>query len=121
MFAIGAILEVGRRGYRHVAVFLGHDQVLQNSPDNGEEIVSVAEFARGSDIAVTYIPDIQIPVFLRRVSEIMTQPQPYHLIFNNCEHTVYRALYGRAISPQLGGLAIVISAIGLAVWAFRRR
>ena len=117
MFAIGTILEVRRGAYRHVAISLGYDQVLQNTPERGEEIVPLAEFAKGMKFSARPTLGIQAPPFLQRVSEIMAHPRPYHLLFNNCEHTVYRAVYGRAVSPQLAGIAIAIAVVGIVIWA----
>lgn len=117
MFAIGTILEIRRGAYRHVALSLGNGQVLQNTPERGEEIVPLAEFAKGLKIAARPTPRIQALSFLQRVSKIVAHPRRYHVLFNNCEHTVYWAVYGRAVSPQLAGIAIAITVVGIAIWA----
>ena len=119
MYPPGTILEKQLFIFRHVGVCLGNGYVLQNTPFKGEEVVSESDFIYGAKFKVRDPGRIDVSSFLSRVSEIELNPRSYNLISNNCEHTIYRALYGSARSPQLMAFSTV--ALCLAAVMITRR
>lgn len=117
MYPFGAILEIQKTLYKHVAVYLGNGMVLQNHHNRGEEVVPLYVFSQGSSIAVR--PDVvdDPSLLLQRAQWIASNPKPYNLFSNNCEHTVYRAVSGKSWSPQLAmfGALFILGAAGLAI------
>lgn len=85
----------------HKGVVMPDGRILHNTPLEGEQICSLAEFSAGRRVYVT--PARSNP-FEDGVSVISPQSRrPYCLFTNNCEHTVTRITHGRPCSPQLRG------------------
>ena len=121
MYPAGTILEKGYILYRHVGVCVGDGRILQNTPFRGEEIVAQSDFINGERISFRNPKPIDIFSFSRRVSEIERNPRSYNLISNNCEHTISRALYGSAHSPQVTTYATIVLCFAAAVVMGRAR
>lgn len=112
VFRAGDVVYRRKGLVRHKGLVLGDGRVLHNSPGRGEHISLLSEFGAGQRIWIeqrgaasrgnvaTALPD-----YSRR----------YHLLTNNCEHTISRATHGRAESPQLKSW---IAGIGLGALAF---
>jgi hypothetical protein len=76
--------------------------VLHNTPFKGEHVCSEAEFAAGQRVYVTRL-DRDARQRALRHAESDSQRRAYHLVANNCEHTVTRAIGAEVESPQLRG------------------
>jgi hypothetical protein len=122
VFPIGSILEVSRGFYRHVATYLGDGKVLHNTPEAGVHVASVEEFADGATIRVRHQPSGSPDPFLQRAEELSGSRKRYNWVTNNCEHTAYGAVFGRAFSPQIlrAGLTALVAGAA-AIWAVRQR
>lgn len=85
----------------HKGLVLEDGRILHNTPARGEHISSLGDFAAGRRVRV-HRRD-----FDTRRSALAHAPRhrqrPYHLLQNNCEHTIYRDRRGRSRSPQLTG------------------
>ena len=92
----------------HKGLVLRDGRILHNTPRRGEHVSSWQEFSAGRRVAVS-----------RPVRSVVADPpnqrRGYHLLRNNCEHTVSRAMSGEAESPQLRSWAV---GIGVATVAF---
>ena len=110
-FRVGDIVARRKGLVMHKGLMVGADKVLHNTPLRGEHVSSLQDFARGRRV--------------RREAQVQTtvahaHPQAprrsYHLLRNNCEHTVYRAVGETARSPQLRawGLGAALALVGLA-------
>ena len=97
----------------HRGVVLRDGRVLHNTPFKGEHISTLDEFSAGRRV---YTQPVGAAA-RRRASgyEPHVQRRSYHLLRNNCEHTVHRAVHGSAKSPQLRGWVL---GAGLAAAAF---
>jgi hypothetical protein len=106
--------------FNHVGVLVAPNTVLQNTPEKGEHLAAVPEFAAGQPIKV--LPTGANPSgVIARARRVLSNAKPYHPISRNCEHTATEVVRGFARSPQLlffVGLAIVIM---LAVMFWPRR
>lgn len=103
----------------HRGVALGDGRVLHNTPGRGEHISSEAEFANGQRVKVaraSYTERQRSLSHAYRVERSGSR-RSYHLLGNNCEHTVHRARSGEARSPQLRGwvAGLGLAAVALAV------
>ncbi len=85
----------------HKGISLGDGRVLHNTPFRGEHICSEAEFRAGRRMYVNHLDGELRQRALRRVDHTHTGNRGYHLLRNNCEHTVSRLTTGEASSPQL--------------------
>ena len=114
---IGDIIE-RPKGFgltRHRGVLLGVDQVLHNTPERGEHLSTLAEFAQKQVVSL-YARCKDVHAALSRTEKILSDPRKYHLIVRNCDHTVNDVVFGKPSSPQLV-LAAVGSAAVLSVFA----
>ncbi len=82
---------------------MGDGWVFQNHPSKGGEgLVRLAEFAGRRGCKLAHRPaSHEISRITNKISSMLTNPQPYHLLFNNCEHSVNTTVRGKASSPQL--------------------
>lgn len=96
--------------FSHFGVLVGPNTVLQNTPDKGEHLATVREFAAGKPVTVlpTGINWSQVAVRVRRV---LANPKAYNPFSRNCEHTATEVVRGSSTSPQLllfAALAVVL-------------
>lgn len=96
----------------HKGLVLADGRVLHNSPIKGETTVSMAEFAAGKRVYVEHQETEVRSRALRRAQ--VSEPRGYHLLHNNCEHTVHRLTLGRAESPQLQSWLVSLGMAGAA-------
>lgn len=109
-FRSGDIVARRKGVVLHKGLVIGDDQVLHNTPWRGEHLSSLQDFARGKRV--------HREATGQSVGADALLPQrPYHLLRNNCEHTVYRAAAGQAHSPQLRawGVGAALAVVALAV------
>lgn len=98
-----------RKGFvMHQGVVLADGRILHNTPFRGEHVCTEHEFRAGRRLYVSHQSLDARRRALRTTTE--REPRRYHLLTNNCEHTVHRHVHGRAQSPQLrswiGGLTL---------------
>ena len=103
----GDVLSRRKGLLMHRGIALGDGRVLHNTPWRGEHIASEAEFRAGHRLSVTRLDRAARERALAHAER--ATGRGYNLFSNNCEHTVTRAVDGRARSPQLlqwlGGVA----------------
>lgn len=97
----------------HKGVALGGGLVLHNTPFKGEHISSERDFSRGNKIGVINMEHKQRQRALNHAYAYERESRSYHLLRNNCEHTVMRATTGNASSPQLKSWMIGLAAATL--------
>jgi cell wall-associated NlpC family hydrolase len=83
----------------HKGIVMPDGRILHNTPLDGEQICSLAEFSAGRRVYVT--PRRSNP--FQDGTHTPGPSRPYCLFTNNCEHTVTRFTHGRPCSPQLRG------------------
>ena len=96
--------------FNHVGVLVAPNTVLQNTPEKGEHLAPVPEFAAGQPIKVLATGANPSGV-IARTRRVLSNAKPYHPFSRNCEHTATEVVRGFARSPQLlfvVGLAVVI-------------
>ncbi|MBV1905992.1 MAG: lecithin retinol acyltransferase family protein [Pseudomonadales bacterium] len=98
----------------HKGVILEDGCILHNTPLRGEHISTREEFARGHRVSVVNMSAEEREAALEHANNFHHEARNYHLLRNNCEHTVTRATTGSARSPQLTGW---VFGAGLAVMA----
>jgi len=85
---------------QHLGVVTGSDRIFENTPDKGEHLSTLQEFAAGQ--SVTVHPTAVVPAHVKaRVRRALTNYQPFRLFGRNCEDSVYEVVEGKARSPQL--------------------
>ena len=89
-----------RKGFvMHKGIALGDGRVLHNTPFRGEHICTESEFRAGKRM---YVDNLEHGDRRRALQAVHGEDRrTYHLLKNNCEHTVTRATTGQAQSPQL--------------------
>lgn len=100
----GDIVSRRKGPVMHRGIALGDGRVLHNTPLRGEHVSSEAEFSAGRRIYVT-----RVDRDARRRAKLHAElhadgdvrGRSYHLLANNCEHTVSRAIGTEVHSPQL--------------------
>ena len=84
----------------HVGLVVDGGGVLHNVPGEGEHVTSLESFAAGKPVSVRRADSSARLRMLARAGHDVGG-RDYHLLRNNCEHTVNRARDGHAHSPQL--------------------
>ena len=115
-YLAGDILSRRKGLVMHRGVALGDGRVLHNTPGRGEHISSEVEFANGHRVNVARASYSSRQRSLAHADQFERSGagRSYHLLGNNCEHTVHRASSGEAHSPQLRGW---VAGLGLAAVA----
>lgn len=107
--------------FRHVGVLLPDGRVAHCSPERGEHISSVEEFADGRDVTIERaVPPTQYSSTFQRIASAMRSPQGYALMTNNCEMFANRMTGRKEESPQLHRAAIAVGVAALLVLAVTR-
>ena len=104
----------------HLSAAVSTNVVLHNTPERGEHIASVEEFAAGQTVTVKRTGVNPFAV-VDRARKILARPQKYHPVARNCEHTVYEVIYGVAKSPQFIFWAVVMIVVGIIVYGLAKR
>lgn len=96
---------------QHPGVVVGPNQEVQNTPERGEHIAPVEEFARQRPVRM--LRTSANPVVVRtRTQQALQQPRGYDQILDNCEHTVTKALNGKPQNQQaVWGLGLAVLAM----------
>jgi len=97
----------GFRVFKHYALVVRPDKVLENVPGIGERVVWLDEFLDGREVFIARREGWN-PEREACFQAILRKPQMYHPARRNCETTVNEVIDGRRVSPQ------VQAALGLA-------
>jgi hypothetical protein len=116
---VGSIISRPKFPFTHRGIYLGNylgcDQVFENTPQNGQRLVSFAEFAQGQTVSVDRQASIPIYELVRRIQEALAGGRPYDFLTNNCDHAVTRVADGVASSMQVLGWGLVAVVAGVVV------
>lgn len=112
VFRAGDVVYRRKGLVRHKGLVLGDGRVLHNAPGRGEHISHMSEFGAGQRV---WIEQRGVASSRSTATVLPDRSRNYHLLTNNCEHTISRATRGRAESPQLKSW---IAGIGLGALAF---
>jgi hypothetical protein len=96
--------------FDHIGVVVAPNTVLQNTPERGEHLAPVEEFAAGQPIKVR-LTGADSSRVAARARKILANAKAYNPFSRNCEHTASEVLHGVAKSPQLlfyVGLGLVV-------------
>lgn len=94
---------------QHEGVVIGPNAVLHNTPDKGEHVSTVHEFADGKPMQVH--PAAAPPaMLLSRAQQVLCRPRRYDPLARNCQHTASELLSGRATSAWVQVLALLLVA-----------
>jgi len=102
----------------HVGVYLGSNAVATNTPEKGEHVTTLQEFASGQPVKVQRTNANPVAVTVN-AQKILSNPKRYDLFARNCEHTAHEIIHGIAKSPMLAVLGI-LALIGVFWLLFRR-
>jgi len=103
---------------QHIGVIVGLNSVLHNTPEKGEHLSSLQEFAGGETVWGTRVGAEPVSV-LSRVQKILTSPRAYDALNRNCEHTASEVTTGKATSSTVTWIAIAFL-VGVALWLYKR-
>jgi hypothetical protein len=104
----------------HVGIVVGPDTVLHNTPEKGEHLATVRDFANGYPVRV-YSTGANGMTVQSRCRTTIAKRRKYHALLRNCEHTAYEVLCGIAKSPQVLAALTFGVIILLAFIVLRRR
>jgi hypothetical protein len=115
--AIGDLLvrEKALGFFNHVGVMVAPNAILQNTPEKGEHLAALPEFAAGEQVKVVTTGADRSLVSVR-AQHVLANPKAYNPLSRNCEHTVYEVVSGVAKSPQLllwVGVAIIVGIVAV--------
>lgn len=105
---------------QHRGIYVGDGNVFDNTPETGERISTFAEFAQGQVVNVERLIPLPTGEIYRRINVALRARRPYHLLNNNCDHTLTRIEQGVPRSPQLAAWVIGLSLLGLSAYAAAR-
>ena len=87
----------------HKGIVVGFDAVFHNTPERGEHISTLREFANGKRVSIIkrHPHPAQRHAILRRIRQQLAAPRGHDVFGYNCEHSVSRVLGLPAQSEQL--------------------
>jgi len=102
---------------QHEGVFVGRNAVLHNTPEKGEHVSSLEEFAAGHPVQIQST-DVSSSLVLIRAQQVLSSPRGYNLLRRNCQHTASEIIRGIGRSPLVvGGVMALVFLLG--IWAVR--
>lgn len=107
----------------HVGVALAPDLVLHNTPEKGEHVGTLQEFADGKPVTLHRL-GADPSIVLARAQAVLASPQKYHPIKNNCEHTASKVISGISESSQAAFwamIALIVAVVVLVMFAVRKQ
>jgi hypothetical protein len=102
----------------HRGLVLEDGRILHNTPERGEHISTLDAFSAGERVRVER-RDFETRRQALAVAGGSARRRSYHLLRNNCEHTIYRDDRGRGRSPQLKGWMLGLGIAGATFLATR--
>jgi len=103
---------------QHAGVYLGGGRVIENTPETGERLASLSEFAAGNPVRMERASQ-PLTAVLARAQRVLTVPKPWDAVSRNCEHTAYEVATGEARSPQLALILVLLALAGIILVANR--
>jgi hypothetical protein len=115
----GDLLSVDMGAYIHYGVYAGNNLVFNCTPKKGEHLCPIHEFSDGKEITVVPVPYHLKQAASLNIFTLVSDPQPYDLLSNNCEHSVFKA-YG--LEPASGQVKFwaTMGLLGLALYVVVR-
>lgn len=115
---IGDIIQVNKFGYQHVGVFVGPRGadsrcVVHNCKGNGVVLSHFQDFANGSPVFIHQKANgnyFQREEIARKALALLGKK--YDLLTFNCEHAANLAQNGKAESPQIKVLVVLMLVLG---------
>jgi len=95
-------------GVDHMGVFAGNNLVCHNTPDKGEHISTVQEFADGQPMKVQRT-GADASKTIPRINQRLANPKRYDLFRRNCQHTANEIVYGVAKSPIVAAILFALA------------
>lgn len=116
-YTIGSVLRTPKFPVNHYGIYIGKNQVIDNSPTgNGVSIRSLQEFSGNNHIHVHESP-LTLDIGAERVKRASSfLGTPYRLLSQNCEHFYTEIINGKPKSPQV----IVFTGMALLFMSLRR-
>jgi hypothetical protein len=105
-----AILKRPKAGgfINHIGVLLSNGLVAHNSPEKGEHIGTLDEFAKGQNVTVIApVNESAAQQAQLALRQVRVTPKRYDAVNNNCEHFANRILGKPAESPQLQAILAI--------------
>jgi len=104
----GAVLTRPKAGglVEHEGLYLGNGQVFHNTPERGDHISTLSEFARNQRIRIRRTEGRLVPAALIRARQLAWMNRRYDVATYNCQHSVRKALGCTVESPQAQGWTI---------------
>lgn len=78
---------------RHEGVWLGSNRVATNTPEAGECIVSLQDFAAGQCVSLQ-ATHADLAAVARNAERVFSRPRKYNVLFRNCQHTASEIIHG---------------------------
>lgn len=85
----------------HWGVYLGSDRVLHNTPEKGEHVSSLEDFAAEKPVERFSVREIDRSAILARAATVAANPKEYSYLWRNCEHTVLSMYQNEERSPTV--------------------
>jgi|ERR1700690_1227003 hypothetical protein len=104
-------------GGEHWGVLFQGNLVAHNTPERGEHVSTLQEFApAGKFRVVRHVPPEHFQASMRRIQETVQSPQSYHATNNNCQTFANRVTGEAPRSPAVEGVGWLALA-GILVYA----
>ena len=99
----------------HIGAVIGHNQVLQNTPEKGEHVATFEEFANG-ELVKAHKTGAHPAKVHANVQRILENPKSYHPVARNCEQTATEAVEGKPRSPQMAVIICCVAGFIIAIF-----
>ena len=107
-------------GGEHWGVLMPGNLVAHNTPERGEHVSTLLEFAPdGKFRVVRHVLPEHYHASMHRIQMALQSPSTYHATKNNCQSFANRVTGEQARSPTVQAIGLVALA-GLFIYAFRR-
>lgn len=109
----GDVIKRPKGIFEHQGIYLGNNRVFHNTPERGEHVSSLQEFANGHEVGLKWASNGNRGEILNSAYHAMSNLRKYDPVLNNCEHTVNRILKVTPKSPQLVGFGLFVLLVAL--------
>lgn len=104
----------------HYGIAFDYDSVMEIMPNSTPRLVTVEEFADGNPIGIRQSPEEERPSIMQRAMLVLSVPEEYRYLTNNCEHLKNFVLTGKPYSETVWRLAFIAFAT-ITIYAVKRR